>query len=86
MYKKLLGISEIEPGYKMIRISPMPIKGIGSAEGSHETPYGTVKVSWKNDKNLFKLDVIVPVNTTARIEFPSSQQGVTVGSGEYHFE
>ena len=86
MYKKLLGISEIEPGYKMIRISPMPIKGIGSAEGSHETPYGTVKVSWKNDKNLFKLDVVVPVNTTARIEFPSSQQGVTVGSGEYHFE
>ncbi len=86
MYKKMLGLSEIEPGYKMIRISPMPIKGIESVDGSYETPYGQVKVSWTNHKGSFKLDVTIPANTTAKIEFPSSRQGVTVGSGTYHYE
>ena len=86
MYKKVLGISEIEPGYKKIKISPMPISGLEYAKGSYETPYGPVSVSWKREGDSFIIDVDIPVNTEAMIEFPSSRPGVNVGSGKYHFE
>jgi len=86
LYRKLLGISEIKPGYKEIKISPMPISGIEFMEGSYETPYGKVSVSWKRKEDAFEIDVNIPVNTQARIEFSSSKPGVTVGSGEYHYE
>ena len=86
MYKKVLGINEIEPGYKKIRISPMPISGLEFAEGTYETPYGTVEISWIRKKDSFEIDINIPVNTEARIEFPSSRPGITVGSGKYHFD
>jgi len=86
MYRKLLGISEIEPGYKVIKINPMPIKEIDYVEGTYETPYGMVSVKWKKEGESYIVDVTVPANTEAKIEFPSSKAGITVGSGRYHFE
>jgi alpha-L-rhamnosidase len=58
-----------------------------------------VSSSWKIENNKFILDVEVPANTNATIEFPTNKvetikenkavlnaKTKTVGSGKYHFE
>ncbi len=86
MYKKLLGISEIEPGYKVIRISPMPIDTLDWVKGHYESVYGTISVSWKMSGNVLSLKVSIPVNCKAFIGFPDGREVQVVGSGEYVFE
>jgi len=86
MYKKLLGISEIEPGYKVIRISPMPIDTLDWVKGHYESVYGTIGVSWNMSGKALSLKVSIPVNCKAFIGFPDGREVQVVGSGEYVFE
>jgi len=84
MYKKIGGITPIEPGYKKILIKPVTDKRITSAKTSIETVYGEVKTEWSNCDGKFKMKVTVPCNTTAEIILPGGEH-FEVGSGEYEY-
>ncbi|MDI1304420.1 MAG: family 78 glycoside hydrolase catalytic domain [bacterium] len=102
MYRTIAGIDTKEAegaGYKSIIIKPELGGNLTYAKGSLETNYGLVSSSWKIEKNKFILDVEVPANTNATIEFPTNKietikennavlnvKTKTVGSGKYHFE
>jgi alpha-L-rhamnosidase len=102
MYRTIAGIDTKEAegaGYKNIIIKPEIGGDITYAKGSLETNYGLVVSSWKIEKNKFILDVEIPVNTNATIEFPTNKietikeagaainaKSKVVGSGKYHFE
>lgn len=96
MYRNMAGINpdESAPGYKKIRIAPKPGGKISSVAGELDTPYGKLSSSWKIENGLFKLDVLVPANTTATVILPGPQlkdgkelsNKVEIGSGSYHFE
>ena len=102
MYRNIAGIDTKEAegaGYKNIIIKPEIGGNLTYAKGSLETNYGVVTSSWKVENNKFILDVEVPVNTNATIEFPTNKietvkenkavlnaKSKTVGSGKYHFE
>ena len=84
MYKKIGGITPVEPGYKKIQIKPVMDKRITSAKTSIETVYGEVKTEWTNCDGEFKMKVTVPCNTSAEIILPDGKN-YEVGSGTYEY-
>ncbi len=86
MYKNILGITALEPGYSEIKIEPKPIEGIESAKGFFDSVYGLIDISWEIKEEKFVLDVEIPVNCSSRIIIPGKNREISVGSGKYHFE
>jgi alpha-L-rhamnosidase len=72
MYRIVAGInSDPEaPGYKHILIEPHPGGGLTNVSASHDTPYGKVSSSWQEAEGGFRLKVLIPPNTTARLTLP----------------
>ena len=71
MYERIAGIASLEPGYKKIRIAPIPNTDfLNSASASLNTPYGKASSSWKIENKTFQLEVVVAPNTSAEVHIP----------------
>lgn len=68
IYRKILGLEVIEPGYKVVRIEPDLDCGLDYANGSIETPYGQLEIRWKKQAktNALDLEVILPPGVTMK--------------------
>lgn len=79
MYRVVAGIDTDPdgPGYKKISIKPTPGAGLTSATASYQTYYGKVLSSWKLSDGRLRLEVEVPVNTTATVYVPSDSPDIT---------
>ncbi|MEN8777322.1 MAG: family 78 glycoside hydrolase catalytic domain [Polaribacter sp.] len=91
MYERIAGLSALEPGYKKIKIAPIPNQPLTSAQASINTPYGKASSSWKIENDIFYLEATIPPNTTAEIHFPEisnskKQEIKTVNAGTYQFQ
>lgn len=75
------GISPMEPGWKKVRISPVPGGNIRWADVSFDGPYGLVRCSWNIQRQT--LSITVPPNTTAVVLLEG--QEINIGSGEHNF-
>ncbi|WP_455502900.1 family 78 glycoside hydrolase catalytic domain [Blautia sp.] len=86
MYRKIAGLSQLEPGYKKFQVKPMFVKGIEEWGTEFESVYGRIvaKTSCKNGK--IHVHVEVPANTTAVILLPEKEEIYEVGSGVYDYE
>ena len=86
MYRKVAGLSQLEPGYKKFQVKPMFVKGIEEWGTEFESVYGKIvaKTSCKNGK--IHVHVEVPANTTAVIILPEKEEVQEVGSGVYDYE
>lgn len=73
-YRVLAGINTdpLHPGYKNIIFKPQPAGDLTFASYSNETPYGTASVRWEKEAGAFKLDIRVPVGSTASVYVPTS--------------
>lgn len=86
LHKTVGGISSMEPGWKKIKVQPVPGGTITSAQVTYETPYGRVKCEWELQQgDLFVLNIVVPVNSSALVILPGKDETHTVGSGRYSF-
>ncbi|MRX64824.1 Bacterial alpha-L-rhamnosidase [Maribacter sp. RZ05] len=82
MYERIAGIAPLEPGYKSIRIAPIPGGPLTSAEASYHSPYGKISSAWKKENGSFYLNVTVPPNTTAIINIPgNTEKEIKVNGG-----
>lgn len=70
MYRTITGLAEISPGYKEIKIAPVPGGKLTQASAELITPYGLTKSSWSIEESIFKFDVIVPPNSSAQVTLP----------------
>lgn len=92
MYRVMAGIDTDPdyPGYKKIIIKPHPGGKITYCKASLKTQYGMISVNWHIEDNKFKMDVVVPKNTTAAVFVPDADgKNYTehdIKAGEYHFE
>lgn len=86
MYRKVAGISQMEPGYKKFRIRPMFVKGIYSAGAEFESVYGKIKSEWECRNGKIRIHVEIPANTTAVICLPEKSEVLEMGSGSYDYE
>ena len=83
-YKYLCGIKLVENGYKKFEISPYLPNGINFAKAVKQTIYGDIKVEIKRENNI-KININVPVNTTAILKFCGKEIDLTSGKHEIIF-
>ncbi|KAH6647753.1 alfa-L-rhamnosidase [Truncatella angustata] len=93
LHEDVGGISPLTPGWKQIKIRPIPGPALTWAQVRHDCPYGTIGASWTLQEDEFKLEIIVPPNTTACVVLPGHytnsaeeyKEGTWVGSGRHTF-
>jgi hypothetical protein len=70
--QKVLGVEPISAGWQTFSVSPNPCD-LKWAKGIVPSPYGSICVDWENDPDgIFKLYVLVPDKTKAKISIPGS--------------
>jgi hypothetical protein len=88
-YSGLCGIRQKDGsvGFKEIEIKPQPVGDIKYARASYRSVNGLIAVNWEKESGKFHLNVIIPVNTSATVYFPSgsNKAAVKLGSGSYNF-
>ena len=72
-YKRILGIEAVEAGYKSFRVAPVLGGDLHKAKGKVETPYGTIHVDWKIDKE-FEIHLQVPRGTKCELVLPDGKR------------
>ncbi len=72
LYRVMAGINPVEddPGFKSIVIRPTPHSAIRWAKAAYDSLYGQIRSEWCVRDSRFELEVDIPANTTARVEFP----------------
>ena len=86
LHRTVGGLAPAAPGYRRIRIAPVPGGGLSWASSRHRTPYGLAEVSWRIDNGSMALDALVPPNTTAEVVLPgvaAPREPLRVGSGRH---
>ena len=90
MWNTLAGIniSDTKPGFKEVIIKPQPADDLNWVNASYETNYGELIVNWEIEDDQFILNVTVPPNSTAVIDFSKisgsviQEGGNTLGAEE----
>lgn len=82
-YRKLAGmnIDPDNPGYKHIIFRPQPVTDMEFASYSNVTPYGEAGIRWENGDGTFKMNITVPVGSTATVFVPAEDEGTVKESG-----
>ena len=72
-YRVLAGmcVDPDKPGYDNIIFKPQPAGDVTFATYSTETAHGQAAIHWVKNSNAFKLEVTVPVGSTATVYVPS---------------
>ena len=86
MYRKVVGLSQLEPGYKRFQVKPMFVKGIEEWGTEFESVYGKIVANTSCKAGKIHVHVEVPANTTAVIVLPEKEEVHEVGSGVYDYE
>jgi alpha-L-rhamnosidase len=88
MYERVAGLAPdpAHPGYKHFFVRPLIGSQLNSAKATLDTPYGQASSGWVKQNGKVAMDVVVPPNTTATIEFPDRRPPQTVPAGTYHFD
>lgn len=77
MSARILGITPLSPGFKDIRIRPQ-MCDLKWAKGKVPSPLGNVEVEWSLSGSKLRVEVLVPLDSTASLEIPVSKPGATV--------
>ncbi|MEI6493476.1 MAG: alpha-L-rhamnosidase C-terminal domain-containing protein, partial [Verrucomicrobiota bacterium] len=88
LYERVAGLAPDpkQPGYKHFFVRPLILPELSSARAELETPYGKAAVSWAKKSGKLTLDVRVPPNTTATLEYPAGSKPQTLTAGAHHFD
>ena len=83
-YRVLAGMNtdHSQPGYRNVIFKPQPAGDVTFASYANETPYGRAAINWKKSANAFKLDIEVPVGSTATVYVPASKAEEVTESGK----
>ena len=88
MYERIAGLapSPEHPGYKHFHVRPLIGGPLTSARAELETGYGKAVSGWDLTGDTLTMEVVVPPNTTATIEFPNGRKSEIVGAGKYEYK
>lgn len=76
-----INISDEQPGFRQVIISPKPTGDLKWAKAEYETNYGLLAVDWKLENGTFTLNLTVPPNTTAVVELPGADENAIIKEG-----
>jgi alpha-L-rhamnosidase len=81
MFRRVAGLTPIEPGYRVSRIEPDLDSSFDFATASHDTPHGTLSVDWRRNGDEVTVRVEVPHNTTSQLV--AGGKTTPLGSGSH---
>lgn len=70
IWRRIIGIDALKPGFRRIAIRPLVDPRLSGAAGDYESVVGRVSSGWKRTASGVRYDVVIPPNTTARVELP----------------
>ena len=73
------------PGYEHFTIDPQTVDGIQWTNVKKETPYGLIKVDWKKENGVKKINITIPVGTTATLVTPQGNKELGSGNHQFNF-
>lgn len=80
LYRCVAGLKEAAPGFREIEIRPFPGGGLKWARAEQMTPYGKAVSAWKQEGNVFSLEVEIPFGSTAAVYLPADEGALlTIG-------
>jgi alpha-L-rhamnosidase len=84
LYKYLGGINTDAqaPGFKRIIIHPYPVGDLTWVRSEYTSMYGVIRSAWRKEGKTFRLNVTVPVNTTATVYVPASNVSQVAEGGK----
>jgi alpha-L-rhamnosidase len=71
-----------QPGFRRIIVHPRIGTGVREAATAYDSVRGPVSVHWKAESGRFRLDVSIPVNTTAIVTVPAGRPADVTESGK----
>ncbi|WP_181274115.1 family 78 glycoside hydrolase catalytic domain [Brevibacterium oceani] len=85
LHRRVAGLAPAEPGYRRLRIAPVPTPDLDWARASHETPYGRAETQWTlGPDGTFTLRLVIPPSTSAEVLLPDGSAH-EVAAGEHEF-
>ncbi|MEU1851279.1 family 78 glycoside hydrolase catalytic domain [Streptomyces sp. NPDC019990] len=85
LHRSVAGLGEAGPGWKRLRVAPVPGGTLTRAYAAHLTPYGRAEAGWERHGDTLTVTAVVPPNTTAVIQLPGGEPAFEVGSGRHTF-
>ena len=70
LHRYVAGLQVVEPGYRRVRVAPRPGGGLTRARFRHDSPYGSIEVSWQLHGARGDIDVVVPDGADAQLVLP----------------
>ncbi len=83
LHRSVAGLAPAQPGYRVIRVAPQPIRELTRASATHETPYGLARVGWTRQENDIVIEAVIPANSFAEVQLPDGSEPFKVGSGNH---
>jgi len=77
-YRVLAGLSPALPGWKKVRVRPHVLGDLTFVEASLETVAGRIRSAWKRTRDVFSLEVRVPVGSTGEVRVPLLGPGARI--------
>jgi alpha-L-rhamnosidase len=83
-YRVLAGMNTDpeKPGYQNIIFKPQPAGDVTFTSYSNETPNGNAAIRWEKSTGAFKMNIKVPVGSTATVYIPASNANNVTESGK----
>jgi alpha-L-rhamnosidase len=83
LYEYVAGIRPAQPGYAHVLIAPNP-GSLEWARATYRSVRGPITSAWRQDGDVFRLDVEIPANVTATVVLPDGER-CELGSGRRSF-
>lgn len=84
LHRTVAGLAPATPGYRKLRIAPVPLASLAHASARHVTAYGEAEVSWVREDGALRVRAAVPANTSADVVLPG-RAPFEVGSGRHEW-
>jgi alpha-L-rhamnosidase len=81
LWRRVIGIDALEPGFKAIAFRPLPHPRLSGAAGTYESAMGRIACAWRRRGDSLAVDVTVPANATARVEIPAGRGAIVREGG-----
>ncbi len=88
IYKTAAGIAAnpSAPGFKLIRMAPVPDRRLGFVKAEYKSAAGLVKSHWRYEGAKWIWDFTVPEGATAMVLVPGDEKSSLYAAGTYHVE
>ncbi len=83
IYRCLMGISAVEPGFKKYRLQPYFPNKLDNLDVRFNSPNGTIGISWRQNADQIVLNVTAPYNSLGCIVLDGKETALKPGINKF---